>query len=171
MPKRSKPAVYVIGDLAGAALALERLAALDRRIKAIEADMNTAIDEAKALAAAESVQAKAEIREKEAALAAFSQTQKAELFGKKKSREFPHGFIGFRKSTALKALPKIKMEVVLEKLKGLSFCEAIKTRESVNKEAMREWPEERLQSVGMQRVTKDEFFIELKQETLSASQS
>lgn len=54
MPKRSKPAVYVIGDLTGTAAALERLAALDRRIKAIEADMNTAIDAAKAVAAANS---------------------------------------------------------------------------------------------------------------------
>jgi phage host-nuclease inhibitor protein Gam len=91
---------------------------------------------------------------------------RSELFTKRKSLELPHGVIGFRQSTSIVAKAKVKMAQVLERLKDLGWSEAIKTSETVNKEAMREWADGKLEAVGMERKTKDQFYIEVSAEAL-----
>lgn len=49
---------------------------------------------------------------------------------------------------------------------GLGSCTLIRTKLEVDREALRGWPGERLESVGVKLETVDEFFVELKQEAL-----
>jgi hypothetical protein len=48
----------------------------------------------------------------------------------------------------------------------LGSCTLIRTKLEVDREALRGWPGERLESVGVKLETVDEFFVELKQEAL-----
>ncbi|MCB2186979.1 MAG: host-nuclease inhibitor Gam family protein [Deltaproteobacteria bacterium] len=166
MAKRSKPTALVIGDLAQAEAVMAELAGLARSIGAAESEMNEAIDQAKAVALGTVAPLEARKKTLETALAVFGQLNKAEFFVKKRSVETAFGTIGFRKSTKLLTLPKVKLAQVLGKLKEFKFTEAIKTTEAVNKEAMEDWPQERLESVGLTRKSEDVFYIEIKAECL-----
>lgn len=165
MPRR-KPTAVVIADLKQAEAALGELARLERELTAVECALNEGIDRLKAEAAAAAKPLGARRKELEAALATFAQLNKSELFGRRKSRELAFGVIGFRRSTKLVTRPRLTLALVLEKLREYGFREAIRTRESVDKEAMRDWPDERLELVGMRRKVADEFFIELKTEDI-----
>ncbi len=165
MPRR-KPTAVVIADLKEAEAALGELARLERDLAAVEAEMNEGIDRLKAEAAAKAQPLTARRKELESALATFGQLNKGELFSRRKSRELAFGTIGFRRATKLVTRPKLTLAIVLEKLKEYGFTDAIRTKESVDKDAMRDWPDERLEIVGMQRKVTDEFFIELKAEEI-----
>jgi phage host-nuclease inhibitor protein Gam len=166
MPRRKPKAIPAIADLNQAGNALAELARLDRDLKAIESDLNEGVDQLKAEAKAKAEPLAARRKELETGLATFAEANKAELFKRPKSRELTFGTIGFRKSTKLLTLPKLTLATVLEKLKSYKFTEAIRKKESVDKDAMRDWPDERLELVGMRRKKEDEFFIELKAEGL-----
>jgi phage host-nuclease inhibitor protein Gam len=166
MPRRKPKAIPAIADLIQAGNALAELARLDRDLKAIESDLNEGVDQLKAEAKAKAEPLAARRKELETGLATFAEANKAELFKRPKSRELTFGTIGFRKSTKLLTLPKLTLATVLEKLKSYKFTEAIRKKESVDKDAMRDWPDERLELVGMRRKKEDEFFIELKAEEL-----
>ncbi len=163
---RIKPDAVIIGTLDQAKGALAELAMLDRSLSAIEADMNETIDQVKANADGEA----GPLRERSAALAGALQgwatVNKDQLFAGRKSLELPHGTIGFRKSTSIVARAKVRMSQVLEKLKELGFDAAVKRTETVNKETLRDWPEERLAAVGMRRKVADVFFVELAREEI-----
>ena len=49
---------------------------------------------------------------------------------------------------------------------GKPFREALRTKVEVDKEAMRDWPEERLATIGVRKVAEDEFYYELKGESI-----
>ena len=166
MGKRSKPQALIIASREQAAEALAQLCEIRRETAAAAAAMNEAIDNAKAAAAARAEPLNRRRRELESALAAYAQLNKPELFPMKKSLEEPHGIFGFRKSTKIRTMPKSTMAMVLDRIKSWGVGEAVRIKESVDKEAMREWPDDRLAAVGMRRVIKDEFFIELKEEEL-----
>lgn len=163
---RMKPKAVVVSSLEQATGAPEELCVIRRAVTAITDQMNADIDQAKAQAAGLAEPLLARQKELESALMTFGQLSRAELFAKRKSLETPFGAIGFRKSTRLVTLAKVKLSDVLEKLKQFAFVEAIKVKESVDREAMRDWPDERLELVGMERKSADEFFIELKAEDL-----
>ncbi len=163
---RIKPTAEIITTLDGAKAALAELAALERELAGIEADMNETIDRVKNNADAEAAPHQERRRELSAALNGFAEVNKSELFARRKSLELPHGVIGFRQSTSLVARTKVKMAQVLEKLKDLGWTEAVKTTEGVNKEVMREWSDSRLEAVGMERRVVDQFFVEISAEAL-----
>lgn len=163
---RAKPRPVVIADLNQAEGAMAELAEIARNLVGIEAEMNQAIDQAKTRASNLADPLKARKKALEHALGTFGQLNKAELFRRRKSLEMAFGIIGFRKATKLLTQPKVTLAMVLEKLREYGFAEAIRTKQSVDREAMREWPDERLETVGMRRVSSDEFFIEIKTEDL-----
>jgi len=163
---RSKPRALVIADLKQADAALTELARLERDLAEIEAGMNEKVDQIKTAAGNRAAPLQARRKELGAALATFGELNKTELFGRRRSLERPHGVIGFRRSTKLLTLPKLTLAMVLEKLKDYGFDDAVRVKEAVDKEAMRDWPEQKLETVGMRRVSKDEFFIEVKTEEL-----
>ena len=171
MAKREKPKVVMapIRDLSEADEALAEIAEIDRAIEAANHQLNEDIDSLK-----KETQAEIEpiLQRKEilgAGLANFAELNKGDLFKDRKSRELGFGVIGFRKSTSLALLRKLcsTWKEVLGKLREYGFRDAIRVKEEPDKEAMSEWPKERLELVGVQRVEKDEFFYEISQEKLA----
>jgi phage host-nuclease inhibitor protein Gam len=163
---RSKPKTLVIVNAKQAEAAMLELAHLGRRIKAVELDAQEIIDQVKANAAAEITPLQADRKELEDALCTFATMNKGKLFKDRKSRETPYGVFGWRKATKLLTIGKIKLADVLERLRELNLKEAIRVKESVDKTALADWPDARLESVGMRRVSKDEFFIEVNEESV-----
>lgn len=157
----------VIGTLAEADAALARLAELRRDLALIEAGMNEAIDALKQTTALESAPYIEQVQALETGLMVYASYHKAELFHDRRSRELDHGIIGWRLSTELHPRPKWTWAMVLGQLKVLKMDEAIRQKEEVNRDVLREWPEERLDIVGARRIQKDTFFLELKQEELA----
>lgn len=130
--------------------------------------MNEEIDRAKASARATAEPLEARRKELAIALEAYATHNKAALFAKRKSLDLGFGVIGFRLSHKLKTLAKHTWGQVLEALKGYGFSEAIRVKEEVDKDVMRDWPAERLATVGVTRETSDEFYIEIKQEEVAS---
>ncbi|MDR1873549.1 MAG: host-nuclease inhibitor Gam family protein [Synergistaceae bacterium] len=172
MAKREKPqaAIAPIGDVAGADRALSEIAEIDRAVEAANHQLNEDIDNLKR-GVQEEIAPLLERKEMlGAGLANFAEISKAELFKDRKSKELDFGTIGYRKSTSLAVMKKIcsTWKEVLGKLRQYDFKEAIRVKEEPDKEVMAEWPMERLELVGVQRVEKDEFFYEIKQEKVAA---
>lgn len=163
---RQKPEAHIIGTVKQAEAALQEIAGIERRIASHEAHMNEVIDNAKANAKALCDPLVERRKALATGLATFATLNKADLFAKRKSITLGFGTIGFRKVTRLKALAKVTMARVLERLHECGFKDAIRTKESVDKEVMRDWPDERLETVGMQRVSSDDFYYELDQEAV-----
>ncbi|WOE69117.1 host-nuclease inhibitor Gam family protein [Hydrogenimonas thermophila] len=165
---RSKPKLEIakITSLREADEVLHRIADLRAEIRKHEADADIAVNRVK-----EELKQKVEpllknIEALEKSLAVYSEYNKEDLFRDKKTIELTFGLFGFRQSTSI----SVKKDT-LELLKQHGFNEAIKIKETVNKEIMREWSDERLSLVHAKRVVKDLFWIETKEndvETQSA---
>jgi phage host-nuclease inhibitor protein Gam len=156
-----KPSTHVIADAKQAEAAMRELASLTREITAVDLDAQETMDKVKANARAEMEPLQARRKELEDALCTYGELNKGELFSRKRSVETPFGVYGFRKSTKLLTAAKVTLGLVLERLKELNIKDAVRVKESVDKEVMRDWPDERLETVGMRRVTADEFYIEV----------
>ncbi|MBF0273457.1 MAG: host-nuclease inhibitor Gam family protein [Magnetococcales bacterium] len=168
MNARVKPApVLVIADLPQADLVLGEIALLQRGLEAIEADMNASIDAIKRSAEGFATPRRTRLKELERALIVFAETHQASLFRTARSVRLTCGVFGYRQSSELKPVPKLTWAAVLEKIKGLGVTELLRTKTEVNREAMRDWPDERLEVVGVQRVQKDVFWYETRKEELA----
>lgn len=163
---RIKPDATIVTTIDQAKAVLADLAVVERELESITTEMNEHIDAIKKDADNRAEPLIGRKKELSTALNSYAEINKAELFARKKSLELPHGIIGFRQSTSLVARPKVRMGQVLERLKDLGWHEAVKTSESVNKEAMREWSDGKLEAVGMERRIVDQFFVEISDETL-----
>lgn len=167
---RVKPMNLVpIADLGQADAALREIAELKRRLGAREAQLNEAIDQLKAEAAAAAAPDQARLKSLEGGLQAFSEYNRDTLFPQKKSVELNHGLLGYRKTTALKTAGKTTWAMVLAKLKELEFFGGIRAKEEVNKEELLTWPSERLDLVGARRESQDVFWYEVKEEEIAAA--
>ncbi len=165
MAQRIKPKAVIIADTDEAGAALAEMAELDRTLDLHTVEMNEAMDLAKAKAKAACAPLEARRKELATALANFAEGRKGELFKTRKSLELLFGVIGFRQSTAIKTVNKATTwEMVLERIKQFGFGEAVRTQESVDKDTLRGWTDERLATVGARREVKDEFYIEVHKE-------
>ncbi len=168
---RKKPEVIEpIGDLAAANAALGEIAGLQRRLAGIEQGMNEAIDHAKKAAEAEAAPLAARLKALEGGLQAFAALGKGALFADRRSVELAHGQFGFRRATALKTAAKVTWDMVLGKLRELGQG-CIRLKEEVDKQALGEWTDERLELVGVRRVETDTFWYEVAAEDLKAEQA
>ncbi len=79
-------------------------------------------------------------------------------WGKARSLRLRHGRVGWRQSTSLRLLKKAETVIKLLKARGLEEC--VKTRESVNRELLRQLDEESVRAVGAKLVRRDAFFVE-----------
>ena len=167
---RSKPKVEVVADAKQAEAAMMELANIDREIRLIELDAEENIATIKDNAAKELEPHKARKKDLEGALCSYSTLNKGEVFSKAKTRSTPFGKFGWRKTTKLCPMPKVKLADVLERLRELGEKTAIRVKESVDKVAMTEWPDTKLEGVGMRRVVKDEFFVEVVREDVGGDE-
>lgn len=160
MAKRVKPDVTVVQTAKQAEAAMMELARLGRDIKIVDIDTANAIDSLKKLGKDKKEPLLAHKKELENALCTYATLNKSDLFKKRKSLETPFGVFGWRKATKLLTIAKMTLADVLGRLHELGITDAIRTKEAVDKTAMADWPDSRLETVGMRRVTNDEFFIE-----------
>lgn len=168
---RRKPntPVVAIANLEQVDDVLREMAECSRHLEAIRADMNAAIDAAKADAKARAAVPGQRLAELEESLAAYATVQRAALFNVRKSITRVFGSFGFRKSTEIKPLAKNTWGGILDALKSLGMTHAVRTKEEVNKEVLQEWPDERLERVGARRVSQDRFWVEVDQAALEDS--
>lgn len=165
---RTKPQPYIIADLPQADDALRQLAEIAREQARIETGLNDQIDQLKAAAKAQLAPLSANRKRLEDALAVFGTQRKAELFPeKKRSQELAFGTIGFHRATGLRLRAKHTWAMVLQRLQDLGFADGIRVKREVDKDALRGWPDGKLEDVGVTRETSDEFYIELKVEELA----
>lgn len=148
---------------------LAESARIKRSLSDIENTMNEDMDSARRRAELASARPLARQKEIEAEIALLAKLNRRELFpGTARSREFAFGVIGYRKGSGkIKTRSKIKVVDVLKKLHDYGFEDAISTTESPNYNAMKNWTDERLESVGLRRQTRERFFVEVKTEQLS----
>jgi len=167
MAARIKPSCLIFSDIKQVEGGLSEMAAIDRRLAEITNTMNEAVDDAKAQANQASVALVANHKALGEAIKVFSTLNENVLFvDGKKSRDLAFGVIGFRASTDIIQMNKVSAETSLERLHDFGFTEGINTKESLLKTGMTNWTDEKLQSVGLKRRTKNDFYIEVKAETL-----
>ena len=165
---RIKADPYVVADLPRAESALMELASLERKTRAITDEANEKIDALKEAAKAETAPLETRKKAITDALGTFLKMNRAEVLGSRKSVELAFGLLGFRASTAICQMRGISSEMTLERLKNAGLKEGIRIKEELDKDAMRGWPDERLALVGLTRQEKDQFYVELKAEKLTA---
>ena len=167
MSARRKPQnLYPVKDLGQADQTIREIAGIKRRIEGINATLNDTIDRAKAEAETLIAPLATRLAGLENGLLAFAEYNKEDLFADRRSRELTYGELGYRRSTEIAAVPRGSMAQVLGKLHELGFEEGIRVNESVNKDVLRTWPDERLELVGARRVEKDTFWYEIKEEAV-----
>lgn len=168
MARRKPNNLYPVKDLDAANAALARIASIKRSIAEVESKLNENIDLLKAEADVTVAPLQAELAAVENGLLAFAEFSKDEVFAGKRSKELDFGSLGYRRSKEIKPKPKHTWKMVLGFLKRLDFKEAIRTKESVNKEELKKWPDERLDQVGARRVGKDTFWYEIDEQKVTA---
>lgn len=158
---RIKPDPHVVADRAQCEGALAEMAALDRKLSAIENEMREAIDAAKSKAGQLAGPLQARRKELADAVAIFAKLNRQELFAKSKSLDMGFGIIGFRASTRIVQVRGVTAEMTLERLHQYNLADGIRVKEEINKDAALGWPDERLELVGLKRQQADTFFIEI----------
>ncbi|MDR2504179.1 MAG: host-nuclease inhibitor Gam family protein [Deltaproteobacteria bacterium] len=163
---RIKADPFVVADLARAESALQELAALERQTGLIEAGLNEGIDGMKETAKAEAAPLEERKKAITDALAVFLKMNRTSILKDKKSLELAFGVMGFRASSSICQIKGVSHEMTLQRMKDAGLPEGIRIKEELDKDAVRGWPAERLALVGLNRVEKDQFFVELKEEKL-----
>ena len=161
--KRSKPVIETkkISSLNEADGSLHAMADLKAKIRMVQADADITVNAIKE-SMMETVRPMVEqIEAMEKSLAVYCEYNRSELFSDKKTIELHFGLFGYRQSTSISV-----KKTTLELLQKHGFEDAISIKPTVNKDALREWSEERLGLVDAVRVVEDKFWIETKENDL-----
>ena len=165
---RIKPKnLYPIKDLAAANAAMAEIAGIKRSIAKVESAMNDRIDRIKAEAEVEAAPLQTQLASIEGGLLAFAEHNKADLFKSKRSRELDFGSLGYRRSKEIRPKPKTTWKMILGTIKEMGLKAALRIKESVNKEELHTWPDERLDVIGCRRVDKDAFWYEIDEKKVA----
>ena len=173
MAKRVKPILNVptVTTLEEADATLARIAARKRELTLLELGLKEDVDALKLQCAEASEPVRQDIEILEQSLIRFGESQKTELFVKKRSRELTFGIIGFRASSSVKTMKKTTWEQVLGLVRDAGMPECIRTKQEVDREALRQLPPERLAAVGCRLEQSDLFFYELNETGLAGAES
>ena len=160
-------AKLIIKDIQQAEGVLAEMSAIGRKLSLIEGAMNEEIDDAKARAQQEGASLIVRYNELEKAVKAFGTLNKSRLFSEKRSLELAFGTISFRQSTRITLQNRVTEEMVLQALRELGLSEGIRTKEEMDRTAMADWPDSKLETVGMKRRTVDTISVDVKSEALA----
>ena len=160
-------AKLIIKDIQQAEGVLAEMSAIGRKLSLIEGAMNEEIDDAKARAQQEGASLIVRYNELEKAVKAFGPLNKSRLFSEKRSLELAFGTISFRQSTRITLQNRVTEEMVLQALRELGLSEGIRTKEELDRTAMADWPDSKLETVGMKRRTVDTISVDVKSEALA----
>lgn len=140
---------------------LQEMAEIDRQNDQADIDLNAKIDALKEAATRDKAPRLARRDALKAMLASFAVNRRQEFFSKAKSLDLDFGVIGFRLATKLEQRKKHTKAMIIGALKKYGLTEGISVKEDLNRSAMREWSDEQLALVGMQRVVSDDFFVDI----------
>lgn len=164
---RHKPDPLIVANLEEATAAVGEIAALDRSIQAVEADMQAEIEVAKARAGARAEGLRSRRKELADAVGVFARLNKGTLFRDVRTLDLVYGKIGFRLSTPSIVLDNGVTEAMsLTRLHELGMTDGIRVREELARDVLLSWPDERLALAGVKRRQRDTFFIETAREKL-----
>ena len=135
----------------------------ENQLSVITAEMNAAIAEAKKEAEEKAAQFKEMIKQNEGKIKEFTTIRKEDLKGK--SRQLTFGTVGFRQSTKL-LLPSDTAEVIL-KLRENGMADCINVKETINKDAVKSYPEEDILKIGGYLQRSDSFWYETDKDSLA----
>jgi phage host-nuclease inhibitor protein Gam len=102
-----------------------------------------------------------EAGEIESALLAWAESKKKELFGERKSLDFPAGTIGYRKSTAVTPVDGMNWPDILIRLKAHGFGAAVSVKESVNKAVLSNMEKTDLEKLGVKKEVSERFYVKV----------
>lgn len=140
---------------------LKKIGEIDNKLQKIEADMNDEITRAKAKADDKSKLLLEQKKQLELLVKDYAETNRMDLDGKTKTMTF--GKLGFRKSTTI-IVKKIKNVLIALRAKGMDDC--INVKETVNKDALRQYSDDVIASVGCVKKVDDVFWYEPDYEKL-----
>lgn len=142
-------------------LNLKEIAECEIEIEKIEAEMNKKISDVKLEAEMDAKPYKESIKTLEKQVKDFVEVNRADLKGKTKFLNF--GKTGFRKSTKL-VLRKI--DNIIKNLKSFGMTDCIKTKETINKDALKKYPDADIAKIGVTKKVEDVFWYEVDREKL-----
>ncbi len=142
--------------------ALRLIAEAQNEIAMMEAGMNVQIDTIKQAYEEKVQEYKKQIKQKELLIKEFTTDKRDQLDGKTKDLTF--GKVGFRKSTKLQ-LPKA-LDKVIAALRKRGMEDCISVKETVNKDILKQYDEQRILEVGGSLKVEDAFWYETKQAEL-----
>ncbi len=142
--------------------ALRNIGVIDRELALIEAGQNESIDKVKKESLDKAAPFMARKEGLETAIKEYCDANRAE-FIKVKTKCMSFGEVGYRLST--KIMIK-RVADTLQALKDLAFKNCIRTKEELDKEAMKSLTDEQLAQVGATRKTENVFGYTINQERL-----
>mgnify|MGYP005841315775 CR=1 FL=1 len=142
-------------------LNLKEIAECEMAIEEVETDMNKKISDLKLDAAVKAKPYQDRIKKLELEIKEFTEQNKSDIKGKTKFMDF--GKVGFRQSTKV-VLKNILSTIANLKARNMTDC--INVTEAVNKERLREYPDEVIVAVGATKKTEDVFWYETDKEKL-----
>lgn len=142
-------------------LSLKEIAECELAIESIEADMNNKISDLKLEKEMEAKPHQERIDKLAREIKEYVETNRDELKGKTRVLNF--GKTGFRQSTSIIVRG---VQGVLKTLKAKGMTDCIIVKESVNKDRLREYPDEVIASVGATKKVTDTFWYEADREKL-----
>lgn len=157
----------LLKDIQQAEGALAEMSAISRKLSLIEGAMNEEIDDAKARAQQESSPLFSRYAELEKAVKAFGTLNKSRLFADRKSLDLAFGTIAFRQSTRISLQHRVTEGMALQKLHEFGLSDGIRVKEELDRAAMMDWPDSKLEMVGMKRRTVESISVDVKAEELA----
>jgi phage host-nuclease inhibitor protein Gam len=157
MARRTKQAVPELQSWDDVNRALREIGECEIGIEELEAKMNIKINDAKLEAEKLGTPLKNAIAVRVEQIEAFVGENRDALIGKSKDLNF--GTVGYRQSTSITYSTR-KTEQVLEKLEEFGMLNCILVKRSVNKEALKLYPDKDIAKVGARRKIEDKFYCE-----------
>ena len=161
--KLSTPMEITTAEKANAAL--REIGTITIKLEAIDAKADQNIGKIKEKAALDGEEHRDRITDLEDALSLFCKVNKQKIFTERKSIPLSYGVIGFRQSTSVK-IKRTTLELI-KKLFPDRIKTAIRVKEEVNKEDLKEWADEELAQIDAAKVPEDKPFYEVNREEVN----
>ena len=156
-----------IENLKQADQVLYELAGIQSELEKIDTDAGKQVASIKEKAAIAGEDLRNRLLELEQVLLLYAQYHKDELFAEKRSVDLTFGKLSFHHSTriSIKGRPEEKSTLFL--LKKLFKGKAIRLKEEVNKDELKDWPSEKLAQINAKREERDNFGYELDRQAVN----
>lgn len=168
MPRKRIPAAPVLDSWEDANNALLEIAQAEVALTKIEGDMNVKINLIKETAETAATPIKERIAELERQLKAFAELNRPD-FGKVKTKKLTFGEVGFRASSSIK-FKTAQTQKIIENLRKLDMADCINVKETINKDVLRTYTDEKVIQSGATVQKTNVFWYETDKQKLADSQ-